>query len=77
MSALNLPQTAEGRKDLRKLGGPNAEACFFVFSATKQTQAQIPLAISSVGEWAGSTFTPQGSAETFTAFLWGFCLPLP
>ena len=38
MSALNLPQTGEGREDLCKLEGPKAEACFFVFRATKQTQ---------------------------------------
>lgn len=71
MSALNLPQTAEGREDVCKLGGPKAEAHFFVFRATKQTQAQIP----SVGEQAGSTFTPQG--ESFIAFYGVHVFPFP
>jgi len=50
MSALDLPHTAEGREELRKLGGPKAEAHFFMFRATKQTQAQTPLVMPSVGE---------------------------
>lgn len=41
MSALSLPQTAEGREDLCKLGGPKVEACFFVFRATNQTQSLL------------------------------------